>query len=73
MKSYEDERQWVPVGAFAYRYGNKDRFLQEIQKSISEFKDESPFVRSGIFGRTVDRCSDNLRILNKFVELLGWW
>ncbi len=72
-ESYEDERQWVPVGAFAYRYGNKDRFLQEIQNSISEFKDESPFVRSGIFGRTVDRCSDNLRILNKFVKLLGWW
>lgn len=71
-ETYEDENPWVPVGAFGYRYGSRNRFLQEIQKSLSEFKDESPFVRSDIFGRTVDGCSNNLQILNKFIGLLRW-
>ena len=71
-ESYEEERQWIPMGAFGYRYGNRNRFLQEIQKSISELKDKSPYVRSGIFGRTVESCLNNLRILNKFVEMVRW-
>ena len=35
---------------------NWDRLLEEIKVSLSEQIEESPYVRSGIFGRTAREC-----------------
>ena len=58
---------WMPVGAFHYRYENRNRVLQEIRDSIVDSGSSSEFVRSGIFGDTVDECEERLQGLEKFL------
>ena len=71
----ETERKWggwVPVGAFVYRHANRDRVIQEIEKSLSELNDRSPFVRSGIFGETVESCLQSLAVFKEFIGKIHW-
>ena len=68
----EEQGRWVPMGAFGYRYGNRKSVLQEIEKSLSELNDESPFVRSGIFGETVESCLQSLAVFKEFVAQIHW-
>ena len=56
---------WVPGGAFQYRYENRDRVMKEIRESLATEREESPFVRSGIFGRSVDECRDKVDGLDR--------
>ena len=70
--AYRGSFNWVPMGAFGYREENRNRILQEIEKSLSELNDESPFVRSGIFGETVERCSQSLAVFKEFLEKIPW-
>ena len=66
--AYRGFSGWVPQGAFVYRNENRNRILQEIEKSLSELTNESPFVRSGIFGETVEDCRQNLAVFKEFLE-----
>ncbi|MYK39913.1 MAG: hypothetical protein F4049_06810 [Gemmatimonadetes bacterium] len=56
------------LGAFRYRYENKDRILQEIRESLSTKRDESLFVTCGIFGETADDCKQGLADLEQFIR-----
>ena len=63
------EYSWAPTGAFAYyRHSNYKSILQEIEESILEFQDESPFVKSNIFGKTTEVCRQVLENFKKFVS-----
>jgi hypothetical protein len=65
------ENYWAPPGAFGYRYQNKDRVLQEIEESIAKLKDESPFVKCGIFGETAEACTQGLAAFKDFAFRIG--
>ena len=61
---------WMPVGAFHYRHENLNRIMQEIRDSIANSGSRSEFVRSGIFGDTVDECEENVQGLKEFLSKL---
>lgn len=72
----ETEREWgewVPMGAFGYRHASRNRVIQEIKESISESNEQSPFVKSGIFGETVEQCSQSLDIFKGFIAKVQWF
>lgn len=64
----EPEREWAPVGAFCYRDENRNRILQEIEGSLSRTRDNSEFVRCGIFGETADMCNRRLAALQTTIR-----
>ena len=61
---------WAPPGLYAYRYD--DQAILEIETSIHLEKDAAPFVRSGIFGNTVDECLRGVSALKEFVGKVKW-
>jgi hypothetical protein len=61
---------WMPVGAFQYRHGNRDRVLREIRESLADDSDSSVFVASGVFGNSSVECENNLRRLEDFLAQL---
>lgn len=63
---------WAPPGAFGYRGQNRDRFLQEMDESISREKGQSIYVQSRIFGDTADACAEALAVFREFTSKLGW-
>ena len=67
------ENRWPPLGAFGYREENRDRILREIEESLSSKQNDSPFVRCGIFGDTVDVCRQRLAKLREVIVRTGWW
>ena len=69
----EPEWYWAPPGAFGYRTDNKDRIFKEIGESLSTMQNESPYVKSGIFGETAEECKQGLADLEAFIPKLGWW
>lgn len=58
---------WAPPGAFGYRHQSRDRVLHEIEESIAKLKDESPFVKSSIFGKTAEACTEGLAAFKNFI------
>ncbi len=62
---------WAPLGAFGYRTDNRQRVLAEIQQSISAQGDQSPYVRSGIFGDSAEACALALTAFGGFTEKIG--
>ncbi len=72
--TYHDEeslyRDWVPSGAFGYRYENSTRIFQEIEESLSTMQAESPYVTSGIFGETTEKCKQGLEALKQSIPRL---
>ena len=67
------ERYWAPPGAFGYRSENRNTILQEIEESLSDKQDESPFVACGIFGDTAMDCKQGIAALKQFTPNLHWW
>lgn len=65
-------RPWAPPGAFGYRYENRNRIIKEIEQSLSESQNDSPFVESQIFGKNVEECIQIMEKWNKFMATLGW-
>ena len=57
------ERFWAQVGALKRRPDNVALIFREIEESISRSEQESVFVKSHIFGETVEECSDLIRKL----------
>ena len=66
------EMYWAPPGAFGYRSANCNSILREMEESFSAEGNTSPFVRSGVFGETVEDCKQGLAALKNFVSKLGW-
>lgn len=66
---------WAPPGAFGYRSDNRERVLQEVQRSISTKGDQSPFVKSGIFGDSAESCTQALTAFCEFTAKVSgsWW
>lgn len=65
---------WVPPGAFGYRSENRERVLLEIEQSLSGKGRDSPFVTSGIFGDSVEACTDALTAFREFTgKIRGNW
>ena len=62
-------------GAFGYRYRytNSVPIFQEMEESLSTMKAESPYVKSGIFGDTVEECQQGLEDLKQFIPELHWF
>lgn len=63
---------WAPAGAFGYRSDNRVRIFQEMEESLSTMQAESPYVTSGIFGKTVEECQQGVEALKQFIPRLGW-
>ena len=63
----------VPMGVFGYRHENRNRILQEIEESISASREQSPFVKSGIFGETAEQCTQGLDAFKGFIARVHWW
>ena len=57
---------WYPLGAFLYRWENRERIIAEFTNSISESGVDSPFVRCGIFGDTPGECLKSLEDFQGF-------
>ena len=53
---------WLrPLGVFMYRYETSwEQILPDIEGSILNHKDESPFVKANLFGSSADHCWRNL-------------
>ena len=55
------KRNWVPVGAYHdYANPNENLIFLEIEDSINKLEDASPFVKSDIFGGTLEKCGSSL-------------
>ena len=66
------EHGWAPPGAFSYRPQNTKRVVEEIEASLSSRRDDSPFVRCGIFGDTEDVCRQRLASLRNVIGRTRW-
>ena len=74
QSSRSSRRLWAPPGAFAIsRNQNRDRIMKEIEGSLSEDQNDSPFVKSGIFGRSTEDCLQIVKQLQEFIQKLRWW
>lgn len=67
------ERYWTLPGAYGWRHDNRQRIFGEIRTSLQSLGDGSPFVISGIVGKTALQGLDNLTQLETFVPLLRWY
>lgn len=63
---------WAPTGAFGYRCQNRERFLQEMDESISSEKERSLYVQSGIFGESPEVCTAALAAFREFIAKVAW-
>ena len=58
---------WAPVGSFVHRYQNREQILGDIKEDISASRNESPFVKSGIFGESAEECLQAIEYFENFV------
>lgn len=66
-------RPSAPLGRFVFRERSAIRIRGEIADSLSNLGAESPFIKHGICGDTVDACEQNLQTLNDFARSIRWW
>lgn len=64
---------WAPPGCYGYRGDNLDRILKELRSSLASLKEKSPYVRSGIFGKSAEECSAVIDAFSTWVPRLGWF
>ncbi len=63
---------WVPLGCYGYRRDSLERILKEMQFSIENLGDNSPYVRSGIYGHSADQCIVGINSFADWVRELRW-
>ena len=63
---------WLPLGAFGYRRETRGRIVQEIEESLSSRRNDSPFVKCGIFGDTEEVCRQRLATLKDVIAETRW-
>lgn len=64
---------WVPPGCYGYRRDSLDRIVKEMQSSIESLGDKSPYVRSGIFGQSAEKCIAGINAFTAWVRELRWF
>ncbi|MCU1019227.1 SIR2 family protein [Stenotrophomonas maltophilia] len=64
---------WVPPGCYGYRRDSLDRIVKEMQSSIESLGDKSPYVRSGIFGHSAEKCIAGINAFIAWVRELRWF
>ena len=66
---------WAPPGAYGYRHDNRGRILTEIQVSLDSLGDNSPYVRSNIFGHSATDCKAALEAFTNWAQEFhrSWW
>ena len=66
--------QQLPSGAYCYRTDNRKRIVEEIINSLQTMSNKSPFVTSGIFGESVEKCQHIVSVfgdhLNKIFRMI---
>ncbi len=65
-------RYWTLPGSYGWRHENRQRIFGELRTSLQSLGDRSPFVISGIAGKTALHGLDNLTQLEKFVSEFRW-
>ena len=70
--AYQQQRPdgwyWAPLGSFVHRSRNRKLAIDEMERSISTFQYESPFVKAGIFGESPQECTRWIELFNNFVH-----
>ena len=64
--------EWSPIGCFYWRGQTRNRFLDEIKQSLNEEQADSPFIRSGMLGKTPEDGLTEVEVLERRVEKTGW-
>lgn len=59
-KREEQGHFWVPFGNYIYRADSYSELQKEIRFSLSVAGEQSPYVKSSIFGRSVKECEEIL-------------
>jgi hypothetical protein len=67
------ERYWTLPGAYGWRSDNRQRIFQELSESLATAGDGSPYVVSGLIGKTAALGRANLEELQKFVPQFRWF
>ncbi|MBK7366101.1 MAG: SIR2 family protein [Nitrosomonas sp.] len=62
------DRYWTLPGAYGYRHDNTERILNEINESLTNEGEHSPYVTSRIFGDSVESCTAGLVAFREFVK-----
>ena len=65
-------RYWAPPGCFCWKWNSRNPTIAEIMESTKSEQDDSPFVRSGIFGKNAEECRKRLDDLQQFVANISW-
>lgn len=65
-------RYWAPLGCFFWKWNSRNPTLAEIRKSVTSEQDDSPFVRTRIFGENAGECQKRLDDLEQFVSGARW-
>ena len=63
---------WAPPGRFCFQPQILKRTLSEIQQSLQNEENGSPYVKSGIFGATREQCEAEIGKLTGFLSGLRW-
>lgn len=66
------ERYWALPGSYGWRHDNRQRIFGEIRTSLQSLGERSPFVISGIVGKSAEQGLENLAQLEKFVPEFRW-
>ena len=64
---------WRPPGCYGYRRSNFDLVITDITNSITTFAEDSPYVKSNLFGSSTAECQEQIKILIEFKGKLNWW
>ena len=67
-----EARYWPLPGSYGWRHENRLRIFGEIRTSLQSLGDRSPFVISGIVGKTALHGLNNLAQLEKLVLEFRW-
>ena len=59
---------WTVPGRYGYRASERSRILEEIRGSLAVSRELSPYVKSGLFGSSVQECSDNIAEFESFAK-----
>ncbi|GMV68155.1 MAG: hypothetical protein AMXMBFR76_05940 [Pseudomonadota bacterium] len=68
----EKDRYWAPPGRYGYWGDNRIRVVKELRTSLASLGEQSPYVQSGIFGRSAGECGAGLDAFEKWVPELRW-
>ena len=64
---------WGPPGCYGYRKENLQRILKELDDTLTDYGDKSPYILSQIFGTSVAECRARIDSLREMVPKLYWY